>query len=62
MAPSSRPAELLQTIGAECVVGPRLILEVSSSGVGNGSSHFGGCRLELHTQPFSSFEVHSVIF
>ena len=36
--PSSRPSELLQSIGAECVVGPRLTLVVSTPGGGNGSS------------------------
>ena len=37
-APSSYVQELLQSIGAECEVGPRLTLVVSTPGVGNGSS------------------------
>ena len=59
-APSSCLQELLQSIGAECEVGPRLILVVSSPGVGNSSSQFSvdGCWQELHIHSLSS-EVHA---
>ena len=51
----------LQSIGAECEVGPRLILVVSSPGVGNSSSQYlvDGCWQELHIHSLSS-EVHAI--
>ena len=58
--PSSCLQELLQSTGAECEVGPRLILVVSSPGVGNSSSQFSvdGCWQELHIHSLFS-EVHA---